>query len=135
MLCCSTGSMFWPCLSCCYCCGCPARMAPQRGAPCSVCSCAPILYRRCRSPELSLWHGQLLYLLPACCRHKGHVYGKLCPWAVGSATLASDDADSQCGKGDKRHPSDFALWKAAKPGEPSWDSPWGQGRPGGATLC
>ena len=27
----------------------------------------------------------------------------------------------------KRNPLDFALWKAAKPGEPSWDSPWGQG--------
>src|SRR2546426_10540696 len=30
----------------------------------------------------------------------------------------------------KRHPPDFALWKRAKPGEPSWDSPWGKGRPG-----
>jgi cysteinyl-tRNA synthetase len=30
----------------------------------------------------------------------------------------------------KRNPADFALWKAQKPGEPSWDSPWGQGRPG-----
>ena len=30
----------------------------------------------------------------------------------------------------KRNPMDFALWKAAKPGEPSWDSPWGPGRPG-----
>ncbi|TLZ51480.1 MAG: cysteine--tRNA ligase [Methanobacteriota archaeon] len=30
----------------------------------------------------------------------------------------------------KRNPADFALWKAQKPGEPSWDSPWGKGRPG-----
>ena len=30
----------------------------------------------------------------------------------------------------KRSPMDFALWKAAKPGEPAWDSPWGPGRPG-----
>jgi len=30
----------------------------------------------------------------------------------------------------KRSPVDFALWKAAKPGEPDWDSPWGRGRPG-----
>jgi len=30
----------------------------------------------------------------------------------------------------KRSPVDFALWKAAKPGEPAWDSPWGRGRPG-----
>ncbi|MCD4828754.1 MAG: cysteine--tRNA ligase [Candidatus Cloacimonetes bacterium] len=35
----------------------------------------------------------------------------------------------------KRHPSDFVLWKAAKPGEPKWDSPWGEGRPGWHTEC
>ena len=35
----------------------------------------------------------------------------------------------------KRHPMDFALWKAAKPGEPSWDSPWGKGRPGWHIEC
>ncbi|XP_058745044.1 cysteine--tRNA ligase 2, cytoplasmic-like [Vicia villosa] len=35
----------------------------------------------------------------------------------------------------KRHPADFSLWKAAKPGEPSWDSPWGPGRPGWHIEC
>jgi len=35
----------------------------------------------------------------------------------------------------KEHPADFALWKGAKPGEPSWDSPWGQGRPGWHIEC
>ena len=35
----------------------------------------------------------------------------------------------------KHHPMDFALWKAAKPGEPSWDSPWGKGRPGWHIEC
>src|SRR6266581_1197320 len=30
----------------------------------------------------------------------------------------------------KRHPADFVLWRAQKPGEPAWDSPWGKGRPG-----
>lgn len=35
----------------------------------------------------------------------------------------------------KKHPSDFALWKSAKPGEPSWDSPWGKGRPGWHIEC
>ena len=35
----------------------------------------------------------------------------------------------------KRDPLDFALWKAAKPGEPSWPSPWGAGRPGWHTEC
>ena len=35
----------------------------------------------------------------------------------------------------KRSPADFALWKAAKPGEVSWDSPWGEGRPGWHIEC
>ena len=35
----------------------------------------------------------------------------------------------------KRSPIDFVLWKLAKPGEPSWDSPWGPGRPGWHTEC
>ena len=35
----------------------------------------------------------------------------------------------------KRSPDDFALWKAAKPGEPAWDSPWGKGRPGWHIEC
>jgi cysteinyl-tRNA synthetase len=35
----------------------------------------------------------------------------------------------------KRSPEDFALWKAAKPGEPWWDSPWGRGRPGWHIEC
>jgi cysteinyl-tRNA synthetase len=35
----------------------------------------------------------------------------------------------------KRDPRDFALWKAAKPGEPSWPSPWGDGRPGWHIEC
>ena len=36
---------------------------------------------------------------------------------------------------EKRNPMDFALWKAAKPGEISWDSPWGKGRPGWHIEC
>jgi cysteinyl-tRNA synthetase len=40
------------------------------------------------------------------------------------------DVDEQ-----KRSPVDFALWKAAKPGEPDWDSPWGRGRPGWHIEC
>ena len=35
----------------------------------------------------------------------------------------------------KRHPGDFALWKSSKPGEPSWESPWGPGRPGWHIEC
>ncbi len=40
------------------------------------------------------------------------------------------DVDEQ-----KRSPVDFALWKAAKPGEPAWESPWGRGRPGWHIEC
>ena len=36
---------------------------------------------------------------------------------------------------DKEAPEDFALWKAQKPGEPAWDSPWGKGRPGWHVEC
>ena len=36
---------------------------------------------------------------------------------------------------EKEHPLDFALWKAAKPGEPWWESPWGKGRPGWHIEC
>ncbi|MFZ9676369.1 MAG: cysteine--tRNA ligase [Ilumatobacteraceae bacterium] len=39
------------------------------------------------------------------------------------------------GAGNKRHPADFALWKFSKPGEPSWASPWGDGRPGWHSEC
>ena len=39
------------------------------------------------------------------------------------------------GASNKRHPSDFALWKFSKPGEPSWPSPWGDGRPGWHSEC
>ncbi len=54
--------------------------------------------------------------------------------------LSNRSPDSQQGEGGeaaarKRSPSDFALWKAAKPGEPSWDSPWGAGRPGWHIEC
>ena len=44
-------------------------------------------------------------------------------------------ADGQGLEDRKRDHLDFALWKAAKPGEPSWESPWGQGRPGWHIEC
>src|SRR3712207_8897445 len=37
--------------------------------------------------------------------------------------------------GYKKSPLDFTLWKASKPGEPSWESPWGPGRPGWHIEC
>src|SRR6266571_1128836 len=45
---------------------------------------------------------------------------------------AADDVD---GESAKRDPRDFALWKGAKPGEPSWETPWGPGRPGWHLEC
>ncbi|WP_150240611.1 cysteine--tRNA ligase [Nocardiopsis quinghaiensis] len=45
-----------------------------------------------------------------------------------------ESADSDAGRA-KRDPRDFALWKGAKPGEPSWDTPWGRGRPGWHLEC
>ncbi len=58
-------------------------------------------------------------------------YGKL-----SHRTLDSMMAGARIEPGEeKEHPMDFALWKAAKPGEPSWESPWGKGRPGWHIEC
>ncbi len=43
-----------------------------------------------------------------------------------------DPTDPEC---KKQYPFDFALWKAVKPGEPAWESPWGKGRPGWHIEC
>ncbi|GLC35821.1 hypothetical protein PLESTB_000497800 [Pleodorina starrii] len=67
-------------------------------------------------------------------RSCGHTYGKLNPWAVGSAALAAE-GESNFETSEKRSPQDFVLWKAAKPGEPVWESPWGLGRPGWHIEC
>ena len=55
-------------------------------------------------------------------------------------TLSNQKLDDLQSAGDaedtfKRDPRDFALWKAAKPGEPSWPTPWGAGRPGWHLEC
>ncbi|MEM9660070.1 MAG: cysteine--tRNA ligase, partial [Planctomycetota bacterium] len=57
-------------------------------------------------------------------------YGKLSNRSLDSVVGDGGDAASR-----KRNPADFALWKSAKPGEPSWDSPWGPGRPGWHIEC
>lgn len=54
--------------------------------------------------------------------------------------LSNRTLDQMTGEGGgtadlKRSPFDFALWKSAKPGEPSWKSPWGEGRPGWHIEC
>ena len=58
-------------------------------------------------------------------------YGKL-----GHRTLDTMRVGARIEPGElKNDPLDFALWKAEKPGEPSWDSPWGKGRPGWHIEC
>ena len=57
----------------------------------------------------------------------GEVSGRKVDELMVGARIAAGEA--------KRDPLDFALWKAAKPGEPMWDSPWGKGRPGWHTEC
>lgn len=58
-------------------------------------------------------------------------YGKLC-----GQNLENLEAGARIEVEDiKRHPMDFALWKAQKPGEPAWESPWGLGRPGWHIEC
>jgi cysteinyl-tRNA synthetase len=58
-------------------------------------------------------------------------YGSLSGQRVEEMQPAGDSA----GDARKRDPRDFALWKAAKPGEPSWPTPWGRGRPGWHLEC
>ncbi len=58
-------------------------------------------------------------------------YGALSGQRVEEMLPAGDSV----GDSRKRDPRDFALWKAAKPGEPSWPTPWGEGRPGWHLEC
>lgn len=63
--------------------------------------------------------------------HAFHEYGKL-----SHQPLEDLEAGARVDVSErKENPVDFALWKAAKPGEPSWDSPWGKGRPGWHIEC
>ena len=63
--------------------------------------------------------------------HSFEPYGKL-----SHQPLEELEAGARISVGEqKEDPMDFALWKAAKPGEPSWESPWGQGRPGWHIEC
>jgi cysteinyl-tRNA synthetase len=58
-------------------------------------------------------------------------YGRLSGRSVQSSAIPAENACTNA----KKHPADFALWKSAKPGEPSWPSPWGPGRPGWHIEC
>uniref|UniRef100_A0A1B6DJE6 Cysteine--tRNA ligase, cytoplasmic n=1 Tax=Clastoptera arizonana TaxID=38151 RepID=A0A1B6DJE6_9HEMI len=65
-----------------------------------------------------------------------HYYAKLVPEAYGDqASLQTGEGDLRGEDAEKHSPNDFALWKASKPGEPWWESPWGKGRPGWHIEC
>ncbi|MFC2082751.1 cysteine--tRNA ligase [Candidatus Bipolaricaulota bacterium] len=71
---------------------------------------------------------------------KGDVYFRVDAFAdygkLSGRTLDEQEAGARIAASDqKENPFDFTLWKAAKAGEPKWDSPWGEGRPGWHTEC
>jgi cysteinyl-tRNA synthetase len=71
----------------------------------------------------------------------GDVYFDVRSWAERYGGLSHQRLENMRSAGDtpneglKRDPLDFALWKGAKPGEPSWETPWGEGRPGWHLEC
>ncbi|TFY81978.1 hypothetical protein EWM64_g2039 [Hericium alpestre] len=66
---------------------------------------------------------------------KNHFYAKLEPWSKGNKELLEEGEGALSSTTGRRSAADFALWKASKPGEPFWPSPWGQGRPGWHIEC
>ncbi|KAL3481802.1 tRNA synthetases class I (C) catalytic domain-containing protein [Aspergillus californicus] len=66
----------------------------------------------------------------------GFPYARLEPWSRSDNKLLAEGEGALTNKAtEKRSKSDFALWKASKPGEPSWSSSWGRGRPGWHIEC
>ncbi len=61
-------------------------------------------------------------------------YGLLAHQSLDDMVAGGGDREV-VGAEQKRHPADFVLWKLAKPGEPSWPAPWGDGRPGWHSEC
>ncbi|KAI4121888.1 MAG: hypothetical protein LQ347_006711 [Umbilicaria vellea] len=65
-----------------------------------------------------------------------NTYARLEPWNRNDTELQADGEGALTRKtSEKRSDADFALWKSSKPGEPSWSSPWGKGRPGWHIEC
>ncbi len=88
-------------------------------------------------PQMITMIGQLI--------DKGHAYAaggdayfavrSLPSYGSLSGQKIDEMAQGESAASAKRDPADFTLWKAAKPGEPQWDSPWGPGRPGWHIEC
>ncbi|EJZ81749.1 cysteinyl-tRNA synthetase [Corynebacterium otitidis ATCC 51513] len=73
--------------------------------------------------------GSVYFDVAAWSRHEGSDYGAL------SGNRVEDMEQGEPDMRGKRGAHDFALWKAAKPGEPAWPTPWGEGRPGWHLEC
>jgi cysteinyl-tRNA synthetase len=74
--------------------------------------------------------GDVYFSVPSCADYGKLSHRKLEDMEAG----ASERVDAEEAQ-RKKHPYDFALWKGSKAGEPSWDSPWGPGRPGWHIEC
>ncbi|MCB9762161.1 MAG: cysteine--tRNA ligase [Alphaproteobacteria bacterium] len=94
-------------------------------------------------PRVTLCIPQIIDLVQSLV-DKGHAYASegtvwfAVETCEGYGKLSGQDPDKLRNPDElagKRAPGDFALWKAAKPGEPSWESPWGPGRPGWHIEC
>ena len=73
--------------------------------------------------------GSVYFDVPAWVNATGSDYGSI------SGNRVDDMEQGETDNAGKRSPLDFALWKAAKPGEPAWPTPWGAGRPGWHLEC
>ncbi|OCK83114.1 hypothetical protein K432DRAFT_291807 [Lepidopterella palustris CBS 459.81] len=80
--------------------------------------------------------GSVYFDIQAFEQRPGNHYARLEPWNRGNQELQADGEGALTKKStEKRGDADFALWKSSKPGEPSWPSPWGPGRPGWHIEC
>jgi cysteinyl-tRNA synthetase len=92
--------------------------------------------RRIESNGLAYESNGSIYFNTQAFAERGFAYGKLEPWSVGDGKLLKSGEGALADKRDRKaSENDFALWKLSKPGEPSWDSPWGRGRPGWHIEC
>ncbi|GMI42057.1 hypothetical protein TeGR_g10241 [Tetraparma gracilis] len=84
-------------------------------------------------------NGSVYFAVSEFHEHPKHCYCKLVPSGMSNAELLAEGEGVLSGAADfvseKRKPNDFALWKKSKEGEPSWNSPWGEGRPGWHIEC
>eukprot|EP01056_Protomagalhaensia_sp_Gyna25_P000642 Protomagalhaensia_sp_Gyna_25__641@NODE_12_length_8628_cov_38_763069_g8_i0_p1_GENE_NODE_12_length_8628_cov_38_763069_g8_i0NODE_12_length_8628_cov_38_763069_g8_i0_p1_ORF_typecomplete_len640_score156_37tRNAsynt_1e/PF01406_19/1_5e128tRNAsynt_1e/PF01406_19/1_1e02tRNAsynt_1g/PF09334_11/1_8e05tRNAsynt_1g/PF09334_11/4_2e05tRNAsynt_1/PF00133_22/0_24tRNAsynt_1/PF00133_22/4_8e08DALR_2/PF09190_11/4_3e08DALR_2/PF09190_11/1_1e04tRNAsynt_1f/PF01921_18/18tRNAsynt_1f/PF01921_18/0_0016tRNAsynt_1d/PF00750_19/0_71t len=80
--------------------------------------------------------GGSVYFDTTAFRHSDkHIYGRMEPWSVNDEARVLEGEGALGVVTEKKCHLDFALWKKSKEGEPSWESPWGNGRPGWHIEC